>query len=127
MTRPDRRMLVPLALALTLAVAGMGATGAALAAPTDPVTLTSPPEDQGAAFVPGVRELPLPDGWVEEEYLVSGAATVYNYAHNPPLGPTDITPLEEDVPYTTRIIIRRPENRGHFNGSVTALPVLADL
>lgn len=88
------------------------------AAPTDPVTVSLPPTDEGDAFVPGVRGLPLPEGWVEEEYIVSGAATVYTYAHNPPLGPTDITPLEEGVPYATRIIIRRPEERRHFNGSV---------
>ena len=51
---------------------------AAVAAPTDPVTVTTPPTDEGAAFVPGVRGLePLPADYVEEEYFVSGAATVY--------------------------------------------------
>jgi len=103
-----------LASALLLLLAGVVA-----ASPTDPVTLTAPPTDQGDAFVPGVRELePLPDNYIEEEYFVSGAGTVYTYAHNPPLGPTDIIPLEENVPYTTRIIVRRPVSQGKFNGSV---------
>lgn len=96
----------------------LGVASVAFASPTAPVTITAPPTDQGDAFVPGVRGLPLPDGWVEEELFVSGAATVYTFAHNPPLGPTDITPLEEDVPYTTRIIIRRPVDQKDFNGSV---------
>jgi hypothetical protein len=55
---------------------------------------------------------------VEEEYLVSGTATLYNYAHNPPRGPTDIVPIQSDVPYKTRIIVRRPAKHGHFNGTV---------
>jgi hypothetical protein len=93
--------------------------GVATASPTDPVTLTLPPTDQGDAFIPGVRELdPLTPAWVEEEFLVSGAATLFNYANNPPLGPTDITPIEENVPYTTRIIVRRPVELGHFKGTV---------
>ena len=45
--------LVALALVSTF-------TSSAIAAPTDPVTLSLPPEDQGNAFVPGVRSLPLP-------------------------------------------------------------------
>jgi hypothetical protein len=88
----------------------------AAAAPTDPVTVELPPEGQGDAFVPGFR--PLAEGYVEEEYLVSGAATLFNYAHNPPLGPTDIVPFAEDVPYQTRIIVRRPASHGQFKGTV---------
>ncbi len=91
----------------------------AVAAPTDTVTLELPPDDQGAAFVPGVRLVEdLAQPYVEEEYFVSGTSTLYNYAHNPPLGPTDITPIQEDVPYKTRIIVRRPAQHGHFKGTV---------
>ena len=59
-----------------------------MAAPTDPVTLSLPPEGQGAIFSPGVRT--LPSNYVQEEYFVSGTATLFNYANNLPLGPTDI-------------------------------------
>jgi hypothetical protein len=91
----------------------------ALADPTDPVVVEPAPEDQGAIFSPGVRLVSdLAQDYVEEEYFVSGAADLFNYAHNPPLGPTDIVPIQEDVAYTTRIIVRRPAKKGHFNGTV---------
>jgi hypothetical protein len=89
------------------------------AAPTDPVTVELPPDGQGDAFPTGFRTVEdLPQDYVEEEYLVSGAATLFNYAHNPPLGPTDIVPIAEDVPYQTRIVVRRPASHGQFKGTV---------
>ena len=92
----------------------------ALAGPTDPVTVTSPPVGLGAPFVPGVRLVADlgPPAYVEEELLVAGTATLFNYASNPPQGPTDIVPIQSDVPYQTRMIVRRPAQRGRFNGSV---------
>lgn len=96
-----------------------GLVQAAWAAPTDPVVVSTPPNGQGDAFVPGVRLIAdLPQPYVEEEYFVSGGATLYNYAHNPPLGPTDVTAIQEDVPYTTRMILRRPANSADFNGTL---------
>jgi len=93
--------------------------GSAMAGPTDPVTVTLPPAGQGDPFVPGVRLVDdLPQDYVEEEFFVSGDATLYNYAHNPPLGPTDLTPMQTAVPYKTRIIVRRPANHGQFKGTV---------
>ena len=90
-----------------------------LAAPTDPVTVEDPPEGQGQPFIPGVRLVEdLPTDYVEEEFFISGASTLYNYAHNPPLSPTDIDPIEENVPYKTRIIVRRPAKANKFNGTV---------
>jgi hypothetical protein len=77
------------------------------------------PPDAGAAVVPGGRVVEdLPKPYVEQEYFVSGHATLFNYAHDPPLGPTDIAPMQTGVPYRTRIIVRRPERKRHFNGSV---------
>ena len=90
-----------------------GFASAALADPTSPVVVDPAPEDQGDIFLPGVRPVSdLSKDYVEEEYFVSGAADLFNYAHNPPLGPTDITPIQEDVPYKTRIIVRRPHEEG---------------
>jgi len=52
-------------------------------------------------------------GYVEEEYLVSGTANVYTW---PAPGPAVVqTP---DAPYTTRMLVRRPAQRGHFSGNV---------
>jgi hypothetical protein len=91
----------------------------ASAAPTDPVSVELPPAGQGDAFVPGVRLVEdLSQDYVEEEYFVSGGADLFNYGNNPPLGPTDIVPIQTGVPYKTRIIVRRPANHGHFKGTV---------
>lgn len=90
-----------------------------LAAPTDPVTVESPPSDQGPPFIPGVRLVEdLPTEYVEEEFFVSGGADLYNYANNPPLSPADIEAIDDDVPYKTRMIVRRPAKANKFNGTV---------
>jgi hypothetical protein len=52
-------------------------------------------------------------GYVEDEYLVSGKANVYSW---PAPGPAVVrTP---NVPYTTRILVRRPAKASHFSGNV---------
>ena len=92
---------------------------AALAGPHDAVTTTPAPTDQGDTFSPGVRlTADLPASYVEEEFLVSGESTLFNYANDPPNGPTDIVSVQEDVPYTTRLIVRRPTDPADFNGTV---------
>ncbi|WP_207957565.1 alpha/beta hydrolase domain-containing protein [Streptomyces sp. YIM 98790] len=48
-------------------------------------------------------------GYVEEEFYLSGEADGY--------GPTGEL-VASDVPYTTRIIVRRPADPGRFNGTV---------
>jgi hypothetical protein len=106
---------------LSLVVLGVaiGLVPTAFAGPTDPVTVSLPPDGQGDAFVPGLRALSdVPQEYIEEEFFVEGTATLYNYAHNPPLGPTDTTEIQTDVPYRTRIIIRRPAAVNTFNGNV---------
>ena len=77
--------------------------------------VTSP----GSAFVtPPIAFDLAPQGYVEEEFFVSGTATAF----------TSPTPLTSDgrwtaVPgatadYVTRILVRRPASRKHFNGAV---------
>ncbi len=91
----------------------------AFAGPADPVTVTPAPSGLGAAFIPGVRLVAdLDQPTVEEEYFVAGSADLFNYAHNPPLGPTDLVAIQTDVPYKTRVIVRRPAKRAKFNGAV---------
>ena len=95
------------------------ASPAVVAGPMDPVVVQAPPADQGPPNVPGVRQIEdLSLDYVEEEYLVSGKANLYNYAHNPPQGPTDIVAIQADIPYTTRMIGRRPVRKNKFNGTV---------
>jgi hypothetical protein len=96
------------------------AAGAAAAGSRDAVVVTRPPTDRGDAFVPGTRpvaELPR-HAYVEEEFLVAGSARLFNYAHNPPTGPTDITAVQDDVPWETRMIVRRPADPADFDGTV---------
>src|SRR5450755_1015026 len=45
-------------------------------------------------------------GYVEEEYLLSGTANVYDW---PKPGPAVVRTA--NAPYTTRLIVRRPANR----------------
>ena len=98
---------------------GVVLAAAAVASPTRPVDIAPTVDDRGPRFVPGVRAVAdLPQAYVEEEFLVSGAATLYNYAHDPPTGPTDIVPVEEDVSYQTRMIVRRPASADDFEGTV---------
>jgi hypothetical protein len=70
-------MSLYLAAALTLFIAG-----SAPAAPTDPATVTLPP-DIAAPFIPGVRAVAdLAQDYVEEEYFVSGAANLFTYPNS---------------------------------------------
>ena len=112
--RRTMRCLIPMLLWLSLALRP------AWAGPTDPVTVSLPPDGPGAAFVPGTRVLAnLPGApYVEEEFFVEGRATLFNYAHNPPLGPEDIVPVARELPYRTRLIVRRPADPAAFNGTV---------
>lgn len=95
------------------------AEGDAPSSATAPVTVTTPPVDEGDPFIPGTRLVEdLPNGYIEEEFFIEGEANLYNYANNPPQGPTDIATLQEEVPYKTRLIVRRPANAHRFRGTV---------
>lgn len=61
---------------------------------------------------------PLPDGFVEEEYFLSGEATSYSSLETPDDGMWVVEPDEEPAEYATRIIVRRPENAADFSGTV---------
>lgn len=52
-------------------------------------------------------------GYVEDEYFLSGTANVYDEdaAHK-------VFPIYENAPYTTRVMIRRPEKIENFSGNV---------
>jgi hypothetical protein len=52
-------------------------------------------------------------GYVEEEFLVSGTANVYDW---PAPGPAVVR--TSNAPYTTRVLVRRPASRARFSGNV---------
>src|SRR5580658_10097575 len=56
-------------------------------------------------------------GYVEEEYLLTGTASVYDWPKPWPR-PGPVVVRTGGAPYTTRLIIRRPANRAKFSGQV---------
>jgi hypothetical protein len=55
-------------------------------------------------------------GYVEEEYLISGQARVFDGSNGP------APKVLGQGPYTTRILVRRPRDPGRFNGTVIVEP-----
>lgn len=86
-----------------------------------------------ASKVPGVRPLPITAdsypfgaadhtrvptdlkaiGYVEEEFLVAGTSNVYDWP-----GPGPAVVRTANVPYVTRVLVRRPADRARFSGTV---------
>ena len=59
-------------------------------------------------------------GYVEEEFLVSGSANVYDWAAD-----GSLTVKVEKAPYTTRILVRRPAKASRFSGNVVVEPFMS--
>ena len=100
-----------MAVLAIFAFPGIGATPVPRVKGPLPVTATSYP------FGAADHELTPEDlkrvGYVEEEFLITGAANVYDW---PKLGP--VTVRVANAPYTTRVLIRRPLSRSKFSGNV---------
>ncbi len=109
-------MRIPLPLlviSMTLLLPSLGRAADA----NSPVSVVPAPEDQGEIFIiPGRLVADLEEDYTEEEFFVSGKSNVYTYNEVPV--PGEIILLDPNVPYTTRIIIRRPTDPGDFNGTV---------
>jgi len=58
-----------------------------------------------------------PYGYIEEEYFISGTATAYRHTAS------GQEAYKTDLPYTTRIVVRRPANAGKFSGVVHFEPI----
>jgi hypothetical protein len=70
---------------------------------------------------------PVPDGYVEEEYFLSGTGNLYEYT---PTGVELVTPCPAvatmgcaNIPYTTRMLVKRPLNPHTFSGTVIIEPL----
>src|SRR5438876_2616508 len=59
-------------------------------------------------------------GYVEEEYVISGTATRYRLAPGAELGHDGRWDVEAagTAPYSTRVLVYRPAEPAHFNGTV---------
>jgi hypothetical protein len=100
-----------------IAFAGLFQLSSAIAAPQAvvpalPTSVTHPPAGKGVPFNATPIDL-KPLGYVEEEFVVSGKANVYQYGPN-----GTVTVKTPNVPYTTRILVRRPINPKRFSGTV---------
>lgn len=109
------RRLCLFGLAVAIACALAAPAGAKTPVPhvVGPLPVTADSYPFGAADHQLVPEDLSSHGYVEEEYLVSGKANVYDW---PASGPAVVrTP---DAPYTTRVLVRRPANPRQFSGHV---------
>src|SRR4051812_10061501 len=52
-------------------------------------------------------------GYVEEEYAVTGTAQIYDWNAD-----GSLTVRHRDLPYTTRVLVRRPSDPAKFSGTV---------
>jgi hypothetical protein len=74
------------------------------------------PEQRSIPFGAWITDLSA-DGYVEQEYLVSGQANIYDYVDEAARSPV-VEVTVADRPYTTRILVRRPRTSEEFNGTV---------
>ena len=114
------RVAPALASAL-IALLGITATAAA-ATPIPRVVGPLPASEASHPFGGAAWQMQPQDlaahGYVEEEYLVSGTANVYEWnAENKAVVRTP------DVPYTTRMIVRRPIQRYRLSGTAIVEPL----
>ncbi len=108
-----RTPLPLLVISMTLLLPSLGSAADA----NSPVSVTLPPDGVGDIFVLPIRLVAdLEQDYTEEEFFVSGKANVYTYNEVPV--PGEIILRDPNVPYTTRIIIRRPTVPSDFNGTV---------
>jgi Alpha/beta hydrolase domain len=72
---------------------------------------------------------PVPKGYVEDEYFFSGTGSLYEYT---PTGIEVVTPCPSsvtegtdcmDIPYETRMLVKRPKNPAQFSGTVIIEPL----
>src|SRR5215207_5591476 len=107
-----RRVLAAVLVAV-FATAAEASARTALPEVTGPLPVSVDSYPFGAADHQLVPQDLARRGYVEEEYLVSGKANVYDW---PAPGPAVVrTPSS---PYTTRVLVRRPARRSQFSGNV---------
>lgn len=73
---------------------------------------------EGEGIVVPQPAAPLPSGYVEEEFFISGEATSYTALESPDDGFWTAEPDAAAAPYATRVIVRRPAAAEAFSGTV---------
>ncbi|MEO6340952.1 MAG: alpha/beta hydrolase domain-containing protein [Caulobacteraceae bacterium] len=103
--------MIGLFAALALAPAAFARTPSLTA--SGPIAQTEASHAFGAAAYTLKPETLSARGFVEEEFFVGGKANVYDW---PQAGPAMVRTA--DVPYTTRVLVRRPSASAKFSGRV---------
>jgi hypothetical protein len=92
------------------------------ATPLPKVNGPVPVTPESRPFLAATHDLPVIDlptlGYVEEEFLIAGTASVYDWSADGALSIR--TP---DAPYGTRILVRRPADPSRFSGAVIVEPM----
>jgi hypothetical protein len=86
---------------------------ASIPAVKGPIPVTAESYPFGAAFRTNAPQDLSQFGYVEEEYLVSGFANVYDFDAS-----SKVVVRTANAPYTTRILVRRPASPQKFSGTV---------
>ena len=86
---------------------------ASIPAVKGPIPVTANSYPFGAAFRTNAPQDLSKVGYVEEEYLVSGFANVYDFGAD-----SNVVVKTPHAPYTTRILVRRPASPQKFSGTV---------
>jgi hypothetical protein len=113
------KLVVPSSQALRIAVMITGLSGVlgAQAVPVPKSTGPIPVAADSAPFMAAANNLEPTDlsrfGYVEEEFILSGNANVYDWAAD-----GAVTIKTPNVPYANRILLRRPANPARFSGPV---------
>jgi hypothetical protein len=111
---PPRQWSLPLALAAALLLTSIPAVSTAGVTVEGPIPGAVPGDRNAKLLEETYPFFSTPDdlaanGYVEEEFYLAGEADAYA---------TDGSKLADDVPYRTRIIVRRPAAPAAFNGTV---------
>jgi hypothetical protein len=110
------------ATVLPMAAMATDVTPFTVAVPTVTGPIPSTPTDFPFIALGFDVEPPLPAGYVEDEFFVSGTGNLYEYT---PTGIEIVTPCPAlaargctNLPYTTRMLVRRPADPARFSGTV---------
>jgi len=106
------------AAGVDLGVTGPSASGATTVGLQSAATLVGP--ITSGHIIEPLAALPTglaANNYVEHEFFASGTATAFRSTSSPADGRWSITPTTQAA-YRTRIIVRRPKDPGHFNGTL---------
>lgn len=105
------RTIAAIAAVVSLAFPAIAATP--VPAARWPLAVTAASYPFGAADHTLTPEDLKREGYIEEEFLISGTANVYDWTK-----PGPATVRTANAPYTTRVLVRRPTSRSKFSGNV---------